>query len=127
MQDRCSHLERPPQHFQSFGGQDRLQALLSQNSGAYNREMGNQEEVPTTTMAFNKEWVDFMTQNEYDSPESVSHLFITIDPSSGKDGNYYALASMIFVRGTCVVCYSSILLLYLLLLLLLLYHTETNP
>lgn len=44
-----------------------------------------------------------MLANEYNSAASVRHLFVVIDPSSGKDGNYYAITSMIFVRGTCVV------------------------
>lgn len=122
LSDRCTHQERPPQHFQSYGGQERLHALLSQNQGAYDREMANIADVPTTTTAFNREWIDYMVENEYESPEAIRHLFITVDPSSGKDGNYYAVTSMIFVRETCVVCLS-----FSLSLSHPLRHTEANP
>lgn len=59
---------------------------------------------PTITAAFEKEWIDRMSEKIYKSNKSIKHLFITVDPSSGKDRNYYALSSMIFVNGQCVVC-----------------------
>ena len=49
-----------------------------------------------------------MSQKIYKSNASIDYLFITIDPSGGKDRNYYALTSMIFVgkkdEEQCVVC-----------------------
>ncbi len=77
---------------------------MSQNAGSYDREMNNIADVPTSMAAFQREWIDYALQNEYYSAASIRHLFIVVDPSSGKDGNYYAITSMIFVRGTCVVC-----------------------
>lgn len=77
---------------------------MAQNAGSYEREFQNIADTPTTSNAFQREWIDYMLQHEYFSCASVRHLFVVIDPSSGKDGNYYAITSMIFVNGTCVVC-----------------------
>ena len=59
---------------------------------------------PTITAAFEKEWIDWAINNLYDLRTVVKYLFITIDPSAGKDRNYYVLSSMIFIDGKCVVC-----------------------
>jgi hypothetical protein len=37
--ERCTHIMRRPQHFQSYATQSRLDKLLSQDKGAYEREM----------------------------------------------------------------------------------------
>ena len=36
---RCSHTQRTPQHFQSWGGQEKIRKLMSHSSGAYEREL----------------------------------------------------------------------------------------
>lgn len=96
---------------------------MSFNPGAYAREMKyvwrQRERVifllltlfsscvsdkPTISSAFEREWIDYMTQNEYDSQRAVKHLFISIDPSGARERNLYVLTSMAFIDGTCVVC-----------------------
>ena len=37
--EKCRHVNQAPQHFQSYASQARLRALLSQDQGAYDREM----------------------------------------------------------------------------------------
>ena len=64
----------------------------------------NISDKPTITNAFEKEWIDYAIHNLYELRTVVNHLFITIDPSAGKDLNYYVLSSFIFVDGKCVVC-----------------------
>jgi hypothetical protein len=68
-----------------------------------NLQFRNQSATPNNTLAFDKEWIDKMATNVYNSKKSIRHLFITIDPSAGKDRNFYALLSMIFVGEKCVV------------------------
>ena len=58
------------------------------------------------TAAFEREWIDYMVNNRYDSVTAVKYLFITIDPAACKDQNYYVLSSMFFINGLCVVCLS---------------------
>jgi hypothetical protein len=61
--------------------------------------------MPNIVNAFEKEWIERMVMNINTSQASVRHLYITIDPSSGKDLNFYALTSMIFINGQCYVCF----------------------
>lgn len=84
---------------------EKLKLLMAQNEGANDREMNNIADTPTISAAFEREWIDFMLENEYRSIASVKHLFVTIDPSACKDRNCYVLTSMIFVKGTCIVCF----------------------
>lgn len=37
--EKCTHISRPPQHFQNYASQSRLSKLLSGDSNAYQREM----------------------------------------------------------------------------------------
>ena len=101
--DRCSHIKRPPQHFQSHATQARVDCLMSFDSDAKAREMDNIGDKPAITSAFKKDWIDHMTSKAYTLKKSVDHIFITIDPSAGKDRNYYALLSAIFVNGECII------------------------
>ena len=52
-----------------------------------------------------------MVGNPYKIRNNVTHIFITVDPSSGKDRNLYAICSTIYVDDMCVVCL--LLLLYI--------------
>ena len=104
MADRCNHIARPPQHFQSFAGQERLARLMSHNSEAYDREMLNIGAKPMISAAFQRDWIDAMDSTAYTLRKTVDHIFITIDPSATKNRNLYALMSTIFVDGLAVVC-----------------------
>jgi hypothetical protein len=57
--------------------------------------------------AFLKEWVDCMVNNTYASSNTdmIRHLFITFNPSAGKERGHYALTSMFFTDDgqRCVV------------------------
>ena len=65
----------------------------------------NQLEEPLTTCAFESVYIDRIVTNNYKLNEDIKHLFITVDPSAAKDGNFYVLCSTVFTNdGTCVVC-----------------------
>lgn len=83
LQDRCTHIARPPQHFQSYAGQERLNRLMSHNAESFDREMLNIGGKPTLTNAFERHWIDYMVDNYYECDQAIDHLFITIDPSAG--------------------------------------------
>lgn len=62
-------------------------------------------DAPLITCAFEKAWIDAMVNSTYRLNEDIQHLFITIDPASGKDQNLYVLCSTVFTKdGTQVVC-----------------------
>lgn len=64
---------------------------------------------PLISYAFKSQWIDEMLRHDYKLNEDIAHLFITIDPSAGKDRNFYVLCSTVFTKdGTCVVCLSSL-------------------
>jgi hypothetical protein len=100
--DRCTHITRPPQHFQSFGGQERMNRLMSQNAESFDREILNIGGKPGITAAFESQWLDAIVAQEYDLRKPINHFFITVDPSAAKDRNLYVIMSMIFVDGQCV-------------------------
>ena len=77
---------------------------MSIDTDAHKREMQNIGTTPNTTSAFQREWIDAMVARTYTLRKTVQHIFVTIDPSAGKDRNYYALLSTIFVDNQCVVC-----------------------
>lgn len=119
--EKCTHISRPPQHFQNYASQSRLSKLLSGDANAYQREMmyfeetpffylflnRNVQEEPMITPAFDDKWVDNMIMNARDIDEDVRQIFIAIDPAAGKTKNIYALCSSVFLRdGTCIVCLS---------------------
>lgn len=65
----------------------------------------NQLDEPLTTNAFDNAHIDRIVNNNFKLNEDIRHLFITVDPSAGKDANFYVLCSTIYTRdGTCVVC-----------------------
>lgn len=119
--EKCTHISRSVQHFQSIGAQARLSKLLSADD--YLREVmyvsfsllrthslthslaRNQVDAPLITYAFDRPWIENMVNNPYRLNEDIEHLFITIDPASGKDQNLYVLCSTVFTKDrTCVVC-----------------------
>lgn len=102
--DRCTHVAKPPEHFSSWQAQDRVKELMSIDMDAYNRELQNMGSTPSVTSAFERDWVDAMVSRTYTLQKTVSHIFVTIDPSASKGRNIYALLSTIFVDGLCVVC-----------------------
>lgn len=66
----------------------------------------NESEEALISFAFESAWIDAMITSDYLLNEDIPHLFITIDPSAGKDRNLYVLCSTVFTRdGTCVVCF----------------------
>lgn len=118
--ERCTHIAREPQHFQSHAGHERLMCLMSQNRESYDREMLNIGGLPTIRSAFETQWIDHIVENTYTCDKTIDRLFITIDPSAGllhtpianspthqlaKDRNLYVILSTIFVDGQCVVCF----------------------
>lgn len=105
--DRCTHVSKPPEHFSSWQAQDRVKGLMSFDMDAYTREMQNLGSTPSTSSAFERSWIDAMLARTYTLQKTVSHIFVTIDPSAGKGRNFYALLSTIFVDGQCIVCLSS--------------------
>ena len=58
--EKCHHIARPPQHFQSWGSQARLSKLLSVDPAAYDREVLNITDDPSIVPAFQSEWIDSM-------------------------------------------------------------------
>lgn len=106
--DRCTHIARPPQHFQSYGSQARLSRLMSHNQEANDRENLNIGGKPSISAAFERAWIDATVARPFQLTRTVHHIFVTIDPSAGKDRNYYAVMSTIFVDGICVVCLRSL-------------------
>lgn len=109
LSDKCTHIARPPQHFQSVAGQERVKKLMSTDKASMRREMGNEMEEPDTAYAFESVHIDRMFNHKYVLREEVRHLFITLDPSAGKGGNRYVLVSTIFTsEGNCVVCQLSL-------------------
>lgn len=100
-----SYFTGPPQHFSSWGAQERVSRLMSIDTDAHKREMLNIGSTPNVSSAFQREWIDAMVSRTYTLRKTVQHIFVTIDPSAGKDRNYYALMSTIFVDGQCVVCH----------------------
>ncbi len=103
--EKCTHFVTPPQHFQSFASQATLAKLLGPLDGAFGREFMNQVDEPPSVPAFEQTWIDNMTTNSKTIKTARKHLFITIDPSCGKNGNYYVITSMVFdADGQCTVC-----------------------
>jgi hypothetical protein len=102
--EKCHHIARPPQHFQSWGSQARLSKLLSVDPGAYDREVLNITDDPSIVPAFQSEWIDSMLSTAQSLQGAYSHFFIAIDPSGGRDRNFYALVSMVFTPDRCIVC-----------------------
>ena len=84
-----------------------LSLSLSLSSAFVTPFFRNQVDAPLITYAFDKPWIDNMVNSTYRLNEDIEHLFITIDPASGKDQNLYVLCSTVFTKdGTCVVCHS---------------------
>lgn len=103
--EKCTHFVTPPQHFQNFASQARLAKMLGPLDGAFGREFMNQTDEPPSIPAFASEWIDNMSNNSAKIRTDKKHLFITIDPSAGKNGNYYVICSMVFDSdGRCTVC-----------------------
>lgn len=108
MADKCTHIARPPQHFQSYSGQERVRKLLSTDKTAMRRETDNLVDDPETAYAFESVLIDRMFTHSYVLREEIRYLFITLDPSAGKGRNRYVLVSTVFTSdGHCVVCSSS--------------------
>lgn len=60
---------------------------------------------PVVTYAFKSAWIDDMVNQPYKLNEDIAHLYITVDPSAGKERNFYVLCSTVYTKdGTCVVC-----------------------
>ncbi len=112
--EKCNHFVAPPQHFQNFASQSRLAKLMSGIEGAYEREMQNICDEPTHKPAFDSHLIDHMVRAKHRLVGDHRHLFITVDPSCGKNGNLYVIASMVFspVDGICTVRVSLSLTLY---------------
>jgi hypothetical protein len=104
--EKCNHFIAPPQHFQNFASQSRLAKLMSGIEGAYEREMQNICDEPTHRPAFDSAQLDYMARNHQRLKSDQRHLFITIDPSCGKNGNLYVITSAVFSKldGICTVC-----------------------
>lgn len=100
-----AHLIGPPQHFQSFGTQERITCMLSHNKGASDAEQFNIGGKPGITSAFETKWLDALVDEKrrYKITKTCNHIFISIDPSAAKDRNLYVLMSFIFVDGNCVI------------------------
>lgn len=81
--ESCTHRAKPPQHFQSYGGQERLERLMSVNPESYDREMLNKGGTPSIENAFPSAWIDAMVAHRVRLKKTIHHLFITIDPSAG--------------------------------------------
>jgi len=61
-------------------------------------------EEPLTACAFESAHIDRIVKHNFKLNEDIRHLFITVDPSAGKDANFYVLCSTVFTSdGTCVV------------------------
>lgn len=78
---------------------------MSYNAEAYDREMLNIGGKPDIMPAFRGELIDAMIAEPYTRERTVDQIFVTIDPSGGKDQSLYALLSTIFIDGICVVCH----------------------
>lgn len=111
--EKCTHFVTPPQHFQNFASQARLAKMLGPLDGAFGREFMNQTDEPPSIPAFPESWIQSMINNRTKIQSDKRHLFITIDPSGGKNGNYYVICSMVFdLDGRCTVCLLLLLLLH---------------
>jgi hypothetical protein len=66
-------------------------------------------DAPLTSYAFESKHIDRMVHHKYKLNEDIRHLFISVDPSAGKDGNFYVMTSTVYTKsGTCVVCFLSL-------------------
>lgn len=100
----CKHFVAAPQHFHNYASHNRVSKMMAMLDGAFEREVLNQSDEPDLVPAFQSHWIDAMVQNHRQLQGHYGHLFITIDPSSGKGGNYYVVASMVFdADGRCTV------------------------
>lgn len=106
LEDKCTHIARPPQHFQSVADQERVKKLMSTDKASMRVEILNEREEADTTYAFESVHIDRMFKHSYVLREEIRHLFITLDPSAGKGANRYVLVSTVFTsEGNCVVCF----------------------
>lgn len=72
-----------------------------------NMDYRNQLDAPLISYAFDGKHIDRMMTHKYKLNEDIRHLFISVDPSAGKDGNFYVMTSTVYTKdGTCVVCLS---------------------
>lgn len=71
----------------------------------------NVSDEPTVSCAFEDAWITAMLSNRYKISSHVSDIFLAIDPSAGKDRNYYVLTSLVVIGDTHIVCLSFLLLL----------------
>jgi hypothetical protein len=130
----CPHRTKQPEAWQTFAGQERLEAMMSVVPDSYAREMENKGGTPSMVNAFETAAIDDMVARKHTLRGTINHIFITIDPSSGvlrccaggpadgrlaslalitltslgKDRNLYALLSTVFIGDECVVCYIQI-------------------
>jgi predicted metal-binding transcription factor (methanogenesis marker protein 9) len=104
--EMCPHRQQAPQHFGSYHGDERAEALMSIDREAYLAENKNVMSKPLMEAAFRSEWIDAMLSGEaeYSSERAIHQLYVTVDPSAAKDRNLYVLVSFIFVDGRLVVC-----------------------
>jgi hypothetical protein len=91
--DRCTHISREPQHFQSHAGHERLMCLMSHNKESYDREMLNIGGLPTIKAAFNTEWIDAIVEHTFTCNRSMDRFFVSIDPSAGMCGVLFFASS----------------------------------
>lgn len=78
---KCSHVIQQPQHFQSHAGNERMEKLMDERS--FRIEIQNEEEEPSISNAFEKEWIDSMVKNPYKLKVNVDYIMISLDPACG--------------------------------------------
>lgn len=101
IQNLCTHITKPSQDFQSQRTQGKIGCLVNYNIDIIVPH-GNDESI-VYTPAFKKEWIDYMSSRRYELKKNVNHIFITFDPSAGKDKNFFSLLSAIFVDDQCII------------------------
>ena len=103
-QDKCTHIEQQPQHFQRRSDMRRVRALVQPfGDGAFEREMGNITGRNWIDNVFEKDWIDCVADgandfNSGDGCREFSHVFTGYDPA-GEGFSKNAIVSVVFDKN----------------------------
>jgi hypothetical protein len=98
--ERCTHIEQQPQHFQKQSDMRRVRALVEPfGDGGFDREMGNVTGRSWTDSVFEEDWINCLADAGNDIHlgtlnREFSHVFLALDPA-GEGFSKNAIVSMV--------------------------------
>lgn len=98
--DRCTHVNRRPQHFQKASHQERMRALMSIFPGSHERELLNIMDEPTRAPAFDGESINALSleSHTYRDESYVPRFFVCVDPNGGSFSSDMVITSCCYLN-----------------------------